>query len=267
MEEEQEVQQISPEVIEKAKRMGWIAPEDFKGDNGKFVPADEFVKRAEDLMPIMKSQLRKYDEKVQRYESEITGLKSSLESQKKTTEKLVKMSKTVSERAYEQAKKDLQAKQAQAVADGDVEKWQKLEDEKDRLERPEPIEVEKEAPQQNPVFDNWHSQNDWYLKDSDMTIWANGYAQIVQNENPNMPYDQVLRTVEAKAKDVFSHKFENPNRQKASDVESAPDTNNMTPNKKTYNNLPADAKSACDNIVSQGLMTKEEYVKEYFSDE
>lgn len=263
----EEVQEVDQQIVEKAQRMGWIPPEQFKGSKDNFVPADKFVQRAEEMMPIMKTQLNKYDEKVQKYESEIMGLKSTLDAQKKTTEKLVKMSKTISERAYEQAKKDLVRQQAQAVSDGDVEKWQALEEQKDKLEKPDPIEMEKEPVQQNPVFDQWHQGNDWYLKDSDMTIWANGYAQQIQTQSPTMPYDQVLKTVETKAKEVFSHKFENPNRQQAPAVDSGNGSADVKPNKKTYNSLPADAKAACENVVAQGLMTKEEYVKEYFSEE
>lgn len=263
----EKVQEVDQQIVEKAQRMGWIPPEQFKGSKDNFVPADKFVQRAEEMMPIMKTQLNKYDEKVQKYESEIMGLKSTLDAQKKTTEKLVKMSKTISERAYEQAKKDLVRQQAQAVSDGDVEKWQALEEQKDKLEKPDPIEMEKEPVQQNPVFDQWHQGNDWYLKDSDMTIWANGYAQQIQTQSPTMPYDQVLKTVETKAKEVFSHKFENPNRQQPPVVDSGNGSVDVKPNKKTYNSLPADAKAACENVVAQGLMTKEEYVKEYFSEE
>jgi len=263
----EEVQEVDQQIVEKAQRMGWIPPEQFKGSKDNFVPADKFVQRAEEMMPIMKTQLNKYDEKVQKYESEIMGLKSTLDAQKKTTEKLVKMSKTISERAYEQAKKDLVKQQAQAVSDGDVEKWQALEDQKDKLEKPDPIEMEKEPVQQNPVFDQWHQGNDWYLKDSDMTIWANGYAQQIQTQSPTMPYDQVLKTVETKAKEVFSNKFENPSRQQPPAVDSGSGSADVKPNKKTYNSLPADAKAACENVVEQGLMTKEEYVKEYFSEE
>ena len=265
--QEQEVQEIDPQIVEKAQRMGWIPPEQFKGSKDNFVPADQYVKRAEEMMPIMKTQLNKYDEKVQKYESEIMGLKSTLDAQKKTTEKLVKMSKTISERAYEQAKRDLVKQQAQAVSEGDVEKWQALEDQKEKLERPEPVEMEKEPVQQNPVFDQWHQNNDWYIKDADMTIWANGYAQQIQSQSPNMPYDQVLKTVETKAKQVFSHKFENPRREDPAPVDSSSGAAEIKPAKKSYNNLPADAKAACENVVAQGLMTKEEYVKEYFSEE
>ena len=33
--------------------------------------------------------------------------------------------------------------------------------------------------------------------------------------------------------------------------------------KKSYENLPSEAKAACDKFVKQGLMTREEYVKEF----
>ena len=33
--------------------------------------------------------------------------------------------------------------------------------------------------------------------------------------------------------------------------------------KKSYESLPAEAKAACDKFVKQGLMTREEYVKEF----
>ena len=268
MEENTEEVQVNPEVENRAKTMGWIPKEEFKGDPEKWRPADEYVKRADEIVPIMRSQMGKYEEQIGQYKSEIMGLKSSLDSQKKTTEKLVKMSKTISERAYDQAKKDLTKQQAQAVSDGDVEKWQALEDQKEKLEKPEPVEIEKEPVVDNPVFDQWHQQNDWYLKDPDLTIYANGIAAETQRQNPSMPYDQILKMTETKVKEVFANKFENPNRDKP-DVVDAPNVRITKPTEreKNYNDLPADAKMACDNVVEQNLMTKEEYIKEYFSEE
>jgi hypothetical protein len=34
----------------------------------------------------------------------------------------------------------------------------------------------------------------------------------------------------------------------------------------TYDNLPADAKAACDDFVKQGFMKREDYVKQYFEE-
>jgi hypothetical protein len=35
---------------------------------------------------------------------------------------------------------------------------------------------------------------------------------------------------------------------------------------KSYAALPDDAKKACDRFVKQGLMTKEQYIKDYFGE-
>ena len=88
--------------------------------------------------------------------------------------------------------------------------WQKLEDKKDNLPQPEPIEVEESV--KNPVFDAWVANNDWYHNDKDMNAFSGVLGQRMQDKNPNMPYDKILQAVEAKIKETFPAKFENPNR-------------------------------------------------------
>lgn len=252
--------QIPQEVIDRAKMMGHIPKEEFRGDPEKWVPADKYVERADNLMPVLKSQLGKYENK-------ITNLEAQIESQKKTTEKLLKMGETVQQRAYEQAKRDITQQQVQAVSDGDVEKWQKLEDQKESLPKPEIVEPE--PVQSTPVFDQWRSGNEWYLKDEDMTDFANLYGQKMQQQNPNMPYDQILTSVEKKIKETFPTKFENPNRNQPSVVDGGQNREvAVKSGGKTYNDLPADAKAMCNQNVSQGLYkTKEDWAKAYFEEE
>ena len=252
--------EISQEIIDRARMMGHIPKEEFRGDPEKWVPPDKYVERAENLMPVLKSQLGKYENK-------ISNLEAQIESQKKTTEKLLKMGETVQKRAYEQAKRDLTAQQVQAVADGDVEKWQKLEDQKESLPQPEVIEAEQ--PVSSPVFDQWHTGNEWYLKDEDMTDFANLHAQKLTKQNPNMPYEQVLQTVEKKIKETFPTRFANPNREVPSAVDGSTNRQ-VTPksNGQSYNDLPADAKAMCNQNVEQGLYkSKEDWVKSYFEEE
>ena len=109
------VPEVTQEVKDRARGMGHRSKEEWRGDPEKWVPADKYVERAETLMPIMKSQMGKY-------ENEISSLKATVESQKKTTEKLLKMGETVQQRAFDQAKRELTQQQVQAVTDGDVEK-------------------------------------------------------------------------------------------------------------------------------------------------
>jgi hypothetical protein len=251
---------ISQEVVDRARGMGHRSKEEWRGDPEKWVPADKYVERGETLIPIMKSQMGKYENK-------ITNLEAQVESQKKTTEKLLKMGETVQKRAYEQAKRDLTQQQVQAVSDGNVEEWQKLEDKKDSLPQPEVIEAEK--PVESPVFDQWHTGNEWYLKDEDMTDFANLHGQKLQNQNPNMPYDQVLQTVEAKIKETFPAKFQNPNREIPSTVDGS--VNRQVAEKtngQSYNDLDANAKAMCNQNVEQGLYkSKEDWTKAYFEEE
>jgi len=263
--------EIAPEVIERARLMGHIPKEEFKGDPERWVPADKYVERAESLMPILKSQLGKYEEK-------ITTLESTVESQKKTTEKLLKMSEKIGEEAYKQAKKDLTKKQAQAVADGDVDTWQKIEDEKDKLEKPEPIQVE-ETPSSTdtPLFKEWHKENNWYRKigttsgDEDMTMYADTFSYNLKARNPSLTEREIFKIASEKVKEVFPHKFSNPKREEVSPVDTSIPSTQTKPDGKTYNDLPADAKAQCKILVNDpsifSIKTNEDFVKSYFEEE
>ena len=263
-----EENQVSQEIIDRATSMGWIPKEQFKGDESRWRPADEYVQRADELMPIMKSQMSKYEQKIAQQEAEITGLKTNLTAQEETAQKLVKMSEKAQKMAYERAKKDIIAQQAQAVKDGDADKWQELETQKESLERPEEIVIEKPPPPQpavNPSFEQFKASNSWFDKDEDMTIYANSYGAVVKEKNPTMTYEQILGEVERKVKEVFPHKFENPNRQAPTSVDTGTPVL-TTPKKQSYESLPDDAKAQCDSLVAQKILTKEQYVKDYYEE-
>ena len=255
--------QPASEVVERAKLMGWVPKEEFKGDESRWRPADEFVSRADELMPIMKSQLRKY-------ETELTGLKGTIDEQKKTMEKLVKMGDTVGQQAYERAKRELKTSQMEAVATGDIAAWERLEGEREKLIKPDPIAVpSSDIPgTENPDFKSWHQGNDWYLKDEDLTLFANTYGQKLAAEMPKLSYSQWLVNVEDKVKKAFPHKFTNPRRAQASPVDSSASRSSASLTRaKNYNDLPADAKKQCDKYLEQKLFkTRDDYVKIYFEE-
>jgi hypothetical protein len=261
---EEQAPVVDPETEKRAKMMGWQPKEKYPGPPFKWLPAEEYVSRAEELMPIMKGQLRKY-------EDTISSLQTELGTTRKTMEKVVKMSEKVAQREYEKAKNDLIKAQAEAVAAGNTSEWARLEGEKDKLEPPEKVEVPQAQAQNmqgeaNPVFKQWHVDNDWYLSDPAMTRYANAFA--AENQNPGIPYIQWLNMVKEGVKEAFPHKFDNPNRNKAASVDGGANRGASTgrPKSKTYNDLPADAKMQCDKYVNQKLMTKEKYIQEYFEE-
>ena len=68
--------EVPQEMIDRARGMGHRSKEEWRGYPEKWVPADKYVERAETLMPIMKSQMGKY-------ENEISNLKATVESKRK----------------------------------------------------------------------------------------------------------------------------------------------------------------------------------------
>lgn len=253
------------ETEDRAQKMGWIPKEKFKGNPDRWRPAEEYVKRADELMPIMKSQLGKY-------EGEITTLKTTIDRQTKTMEQLVKMSEGVGKREYDRALRDLKAKQIEAVSTGNTEEWQKLEDEKEKLKEPEPIKIEASSPNPaaEPVFIAWQEDNEWYQKDDQMTLFADAYGDNLSKNNKNLKYEEFLKMVEEETRKAFPHKFTNPNRTRASAVDAGVTRSSATDSgkKKTYSDLPAEAKAQCDKWVKDGTFKKsEDYVKSYFEEE
>lgn len=254
------------EIEEKASKMGWVPQEEWKGDPEKWRPAEEFVERGENIVPIMRERIDK------------------LEKELEVISKLNKSElKKVRDSAYEQAKKEyekelssLNREKFEAIQEADVEKYQQVEGKILKLQKPE--EPQEETSQVNPVFEDWNKKNTWYAPDlSDigdadetLTLFANAIAGKIQADKPNLPPEQFFAEVEKRVRAEFPHKFDNPKRKEPAMAEtghqSAPKT------KKTFSDLPDEAKRAytrtAERLKRQGReYSKEEYAKAYFEEE
>jgi hypothetical protein len=56
--------QYDPNLVNRAKELGWRDQSEFRGPSDKWVPPDEFVRRGEEVLPIVRSQLEKERERV-----------------------------------------------------------------------------------------------------------------------------------------------------------------------------------------------------------
>ena len=258
------------EVEERAKTMGWVPQDDFKGDPEKWTSAEDYVDKADHIMPIMRAQNKKYEEELKaksigwkKTEEELSGLK-------KTVEKMVRVNTKVSEREYERALETIRNEQAKAIDDNDGDKFKELETQKDTLEqnKPEKVEVVADAANENPEFTKWVEQNAWYNEDAELRNYSDYMASVVSQQNPQLEGEALFDSVKERVKATFPDKFENPNRKLASDVDAGTNQGGSGEIKeKSYRDLPADAKAACDGFVESGVMTREEYAKDYFEEE
>lgn len=250
---------IPGEVEDKARRMGWVDKEEFRGDEKLWVDAERFVERGENELPIMRERLKKMDGSV----VSLTGKVSSLT---KTLNDVQKFYSDSEERAYNRALKEITDKQREAVEEKDIEGFDALEKEKEELAKTKPVApaaVDPAEAEEQEVFDGWRADNAWFDEDLESQQYAVHIARFLE-DNKGLKgralYDEVTKEVKGK----FPDKFENKKRQEPTAVIDADTEVAPKKGKRTYANLPAEAKAECDRFVKEiPEFTKEEYLKHY----
>ena len=271
---QQEAPQEAPEASQfesEARAQGWVAAEEFRGSENDWVDAETFVRRGKEIMPI----LRKNNEKLLK---ELGEAKKAAEEAREAAKEFREFQKQQFERKTKDLEVQLeQLKQAKrdAITQGDGDRAIAIDDAMDdlkeqRIEAKEELKAAEakaaEVPQvtADPTLNSWMDKNDWFGKDTRMTGIANGLGVSLRQENPNLNGQAFLDKLDAELAEVFPEKFgkkRTPNPMEGSPNGTARPT--VSSGKKTYGNLPPEAKAACDKFVKQGLMTKEAYVAEY----
>jgi hypothetical protein len=242
----------------EAKAEGWVPKEAFKGDESKWVDAETFVKRGEEILPIVNAKNRKLVETVDTLKKEIDDLKLGNSQFREFHEQTIAREKQQREAAI----KELEALRKKAVSDGDGEAFDRAEKRINEL-RAQPVRTNGHS-ELNEAQRAWLSENRWYETDHVLRAVADGLSDALARERPELLgkrdfLDELTKRVRAE----MPHKFENPNRNRTV-VEDAPPRGGGNGKARAYENLPADAKVACDRFVRTiPGYTKEKYLADY----
>ena len=269
---------------ERAKTMGWTPQDQFKGDPARWIPAEAYVKRAEEEMPILRGTLKKLEGSVGE-QSRI--IKEQAAENKRLNEKLETMSQDVSlmvesgrkaeQRAYDRALKDLQAQQRAAVETQDTATFDKVTaDINEHIKqhpavtgKPADIPVKKDETKpagatdiawkpDAVVFDNWVAENTWYQKDPELAVYAHQIDAWLTNNRKFSSQQSQLDEVTKHVKEKFPEHFGQAKKQTAPTVEGSGDAGPVGGNssKKNYGDLPAWAKEVCDRQAGKDGLGK-----------
>jgi hypothetical protein len=275
MSEEQVVtNEIAPEIIQEASSQGWVPKERFRGNEQDWVDADTFVKRGREILPI----LRKNNENLMK---DLNQTKEQLKEFRQAAEEFKTFQREAYERKasdYEKRIQEIKESRAQAISDGDGQKVIALDDAldeaKDNLK--EAKQAVKDVTSTTTVEDTstntvdpnlqiWLDRNTWFGQDRRMTSIANGIGESLRLEFPGLKGQPFLDKLDEVLQEEFPDKFGGSKKSAPnSRVESGSGRAGRSgSNSQSYDNLPPDAKAACDRFVKQKLMTREQYVADF----
>ena len=110
----------------------------------------------------------------------------------------------------------------------------------------------------------WLDRNSWFGQDKRMTSIVNGIGESLRLEFPLLKGQPFLDKLDEVLIEEFPNKFGAKKQSSTSRVESGAGRQGRSgSNAQSYDNLPAEAKTACDRFVKQKLMTREQYVQDF----
>ena len=263
--------EVSPEIQHEAESQGWVPKERFRGNESDWVDADTFVKRGREILPI----LRKNNENLIK---DLQATKDQLKEFREAAEEFKKFQRESYERKaqeYEGQIREIKESRAQAISDGDGQKVNALDDALDQAK-----ENFKEAKQSvkdvvsakdpeptpeaiDPGLQAWLDRNTWFGQDKRLTAMVNGVGESLRLEFPLLKGQAFLDKLDEVLAEEFPNKF-GKKQSPSSRVESGSGRQSRSGgNAQSYDNLPSEAKSACDRFVKQKLMTREQYVADF----
>lgn len=258
---------VAPEIIDEARKGGWVPEEDFHDDPVKWVDAETFVKRGREINPI----LRKHNKDLQK---QLDQALHNINEIKETTKEFKELQK----KAFEKEKKDLTnqiaaLREAKKVAyteqDGDrvveiEEAIDELKEEQKNLTPPKEL-PEYTAPEVkvDATLQAWLDKNEWFGQDVKLTERVNGLGFALRNKNPGLQGKAFLDALDEEIEDVFGDKLKR--KKPISAVESGNSSARPSRSgKKTFEDLPHEAQIVCDRQIKQKLWKdRAEYVAMY----
>jgi hypothetical protein len=252
----------TPEVQRKAEQMGWIPPTRFKGEPERFVDAEEYLARGEQVLPIVRANNQKLQQELDGLRAESAKTREALEKANAALEEINERHSVETQKAVERAREDLKLRLKAASEEGDHEAVAEITglmiDLKAASE--EPLPKKKEAAKEEPKpaalavpedLKAWNAANPWFGTDRRRTSLALGIAQEMRESGTELTgvafYEKIREEVEA----TFGEFSSGSKVEGARSGGEAEGGTRRTTGKKGFASLPADARAACDADAKQ----------------
>lgn len=237
---------------EEARQHGWVPKEEFKGDATRWTDAETFVKRADEVMPLLKKQNK--------------ALKAEIEAARRDMRKAADHFSKSEQRAYERALEEIKKEQEAAVEAGDLTAHRAASKKLDKLieeKGPDDAPVASEEEVKEALFD-FRASNRWYDTDAVARDYADELAQRHKAKTVDMSPSDFFTFIAGKVRERFPELVKGKEQPRPRSPVEGGSTGRPSRGGKSFNDLPVEAQRACDKWVKQGLIKdRDAYVKSY----
>lgn len=247
-------------VEAEARTFGWRPQEEFNGPAEKWRSAEEFLEEGKRINGFLRKDLQKL-------QSQLTARDATIADLQRSITEFAEFHRMTEQRAYEKARKELQDARKEALRNNDGDTVVEIEERLEALKPPAAPKTPEAAPapKADPVWDGWVAQNQWFTNDKKLNAVANSYSALVRQENPDLVGVNFLEEVKRRVVEDFPEKFQS--RREAPPAVLRGGESRGGSGRKTFADLPAEAKQACDKFVKQGFVKdRETYVRDYFGE-
>lgn len=274
------------EVEQRARDMGWAPKEEWRGNPAAWIDAGEYVQRGEQMIPILRSNLRKTETELATLRSRSQKQERDLAAALESIDVLTNLSTEQSRNAAKEKRRELLRQQAEARREGNVdleidigeqiaEVTSQIKDldaepqqQQQQQQRPGTGKGGKQAggqqqqqapeqnPEQSPDYVAWTQDNPWFGKDRRKTALATEIGAELRADPANAHlqgrafFDRVTQEL---------NKYLGLQARGPSKVESGGGASHNgggggggdrdPVSGKTYADLPQDAKEACERNI------------------
>lgn len=266
----------------RARAMGWVPQDEFRGPAEKWRSAEEFVARGENDLPILRERLRETTRKIADFEARQERERSEY---KDTIRRLERMSQTALLRQREQLAASYDEAMRQAAANADVAQYDQLGRDKHAAVRqfdeglaqvvapPEPARNPDQpaAPtlpaDMQATITAWAQRNDWFNRDTALRFVAVDESRRIEMEMPGLTMEQNLAETAKRVRARFPERFgvsrPSPAAYAVEGGAGVPASSGGA--RRGVADLPADARAAGERYVQDGsFKSLADYAKVYW---
>lgn len=275
----------------RARAMGWVSKEEFRGPPDNWRDADEFVRRGEEELPIMRERNRDMTRRLADLEAKLNQRDQTYAQQ---VQNLERMSTLALQRQRDQLVSSYENAMREAAQMGDVQRYDQLrqdmgqqvhhfdtqvrqhvygqqqrhpqQPQMDQQNRPAGSDM---PPDDKQTIDGWAARNPWFTADAELQGAMIMHYSRLQREQPNMSLRDRMEAAERATKGQYASRFGMAHQPGGQSVEGGGGRVPVSfTRKKGASDLPADARAQGQRFVKEGLFkSMDEYATRYFEQE